>query len=205
MNKDVIRHYDMLIEENNDPVYDPNPLQEYMKKWDGQIFIDELLLTPEKSVLEIGVGTGRLALQVAPFCKRLTALDISPKTLERAKKNLSKHRNIEFICSGFMEYTFSQKFDVIYLSLVFMHIAEKQAAVWKISRLLTEIGRLVISIDKNQSEFIDMGSRKIRIYPDHPSDISEYMKNAGLFPEKIIETEFAYILTAAKRENLSKR
>lgn len=29
----VIEHYDKLIEENNDPVYDPAPLKEYMDKY----------------------------------------------------------------------------------------------------------------------------------------------------------------------------
>jgi len=63
MNK-VISHYDSLIDENNDPARDPKPLQEYMNKWDGQVFIDELELSTGKTVLEIGVGTGRLALKV---------------------------------------------------------------------------------------------------------------------------------------------
>ena len=48
----VIEHYDKLIEENNDPVYDPAPLKEYMNKYDGQIFIDEMRLDKTKSALE---------------------------------------------------------------------------------------------------------------------------------------------------------
>ena len=53
----IREHYDLLIEENNDPVYDPEPLKSYMDKWDGRVFLEELQLTSEKSVLEIGVGT----------------------------------------------------------------------------------------------------------------------------------------------------
>ncbi|BCR36320.1 hypothetical protein [Mariniplasma anaerobium] len=34
----TVKHYDMLIEENNDPVYDSEEMKEYMKKWDGQSF-----------------------------------------------------------------------------------------------------------------------------------------------------------------------
>ena len=34
---DVITHYDLLVDENNDPFRDPPPLQEYMKGW-GTIF-----------------------------------------------------------------------------------------------------------------------------------------------------------------------
>ena len=78
----VSKHYDLLIEENNDPVRDPEPLREYMDKWDGRQFIDSLQLTKEKSVLEIGVGTGRLAIRVASECRDFFGIDISPKTAE---------------------------------------------------------------------------------------------------------------------------
>ncbi|MDE6111645.1 MAG: class I SAM-dependent methyltransferase, partial [Eubacterium sp.] len=60
---DIAKHYDLLIEENNDPVHDPEPLRIYMDKWDGQKFIDNLELNKNKTVLEIGVGTGRLAIK----------------------------------------------------------------------------------------------------------------------------------------------
>lgn len=55
-------HYDALIDENSDPVRDPVPLKAYMDKWDGEAFIEVLQLSPDKSVLEVGVGTGRLAV-----------------------------------------------------------------------------------------------------------------------------------------------
>jgi len=35
MNADVITHYNLLIDEGNDPLNDPAPLRVYMDKWDG--------------------------------------------------------------------------------------------------------------------------------------------------------------------------
>ena len=35
--RDVIEHYNKLIDENNDPARDPKPLRDYMDKWDGVI------------------------------------------------------------------------------------------------------------------------------------------------------------------------
>ena len=77
---DVIQHYDLLVKENNDPVHDPKPLRDYMDKWDGQVFIDKMKLDKDKSDLEIGVGTGRLAVRVCllytsitPFCCKISA------------------------------------------------------------------------------------------------------------------------------------
>ena len=107
---DVITHYDLLIDEDNDPFYDSPELKEYMNKWDGQVFIDALQLGEDKEVLEIGLGTGRIAVKVAPCCKRLTGIDISPKTIQRAKENLKEYSNISFINADFSTYEFKEKF-----------------------------------------------------------------------------------------------
>ena len=47
----MICYYDVLIEENNDPIFAPAPLREYMDRWDGPSFIDEFCLTRDKEVL----------------------------------------------------------------------------------------------------------------------------------------------------------
>lgn len=197
-NKDVINHYDLLVEENNDPVHDPNPLRDYMDKWDGQAFIDKMELDKNKSILEIGVGTGRLAVRVAPLCGQFCGIDISPKTIERAKENLAEYRNVELICADFLSYKFDRKFDVIYSSLTFMHIEDKQKTVNKIAGLLNDAGRFVLSIDKNQSEYIDTGTRKIKIYPDNVEKMAEYIRAAGFTILNRHDTEFATIFVVQK-------
>lgn len=194
----VTHHYDLLIDENNDPVHDPKPLQDYMNKWDGQAFIDKMELNKEKSVLEIGVGTGRLAVRVAPLCGEFYGVDISPKTIERAKENLAEFANVRLTCADFLSYEFGRTFDVVYSSLTFMHIEDKQRAVNKIAGLLIDVGRFVLSIDKNPSEFIDTGTRKIRIFPDTPVEMAERIRTAGLTILNQYDTEFATIFVVQK-------
>ena len=196
---DVIWHYDNLIDENNDPVNDPQPLKDYMDKWDGQLFIDKMQLDTDKTVLEIGVGTGRIALKVAPLCKSFTGIDVSPKTVERAKEHLSKNNNVSLICGDFNEYNFENKYDVIYSSLTFMHIEDKQNAINKVYGLLNSEGKFVLSIDKNQDKYIDLGTRKIAVYPDNPKDTENYLKISGFVYVEMTETEFGYIFSAERR------
>lgn len=196
----IIEHYDNLIDENNDPVYDPKPLQDYMNKWDGQRFVDEMHLDENKTVLEIGIGTGRLAIKTAPLCKNFYGIDISPKTIAKAKINLSEFSNVRLICDDFMKYDFSNKFDVIYSSLTFMHIENKQNAIKKIASMLNNNGIFALSIDKNQENFIDMGTYKVSIFPDKPSEIEKYINNANLNIKTKYETEFAHIFIAEKNK-----
>lgn len=192
---EVAKHYDILIDEGQDPVYDPKPLKDYMDKWDGQLFIDKMCLDKSKSVLEIGVGTGRIAVKIAPLCKEFTGIDISEKTIQQAKKNIKigLFKKPDLICADFLEYSFNKKFDVIYSSLTFLHIENKQKAFDIISEILNKKGRFVLSIDKNQAGYIDTGSSKIRVFPDNAEDIKTYAKNAGFNLISEDETDFAFI------------
>ena len=191
---DVIKHYDGLIDENNDPVRDPQFLKSYMDKWDGSRFIESMQLDESKSVLEIGVGTGRLAIKTAPVCKRFCGIDISPKTIQRAYENLSSYHNIKLVCGDFMTF----EFDVIYSSLTFMHIKDKEGMIEKTASLLNNDGLFVLSIDKNQSEYIDMGIRRLKIYPDNPADTYSYILKAKLQLVDKFETDYAYVTVSRK-------
>ena len=195
---DVITHYDLLIDEDNDPFRDPPILQEYMSQWDGEQFIESLELTKSKKVLEIGVGTGRIAVKVAPFCMSLTGIDISPKTIERAKENLEEHENISFICDDFIDYQFSGTFDVIYSSLTMMHFRQKKQVIAKVDTLLNKGGIFCLSIDKNQSEYIDMGTRKVRVYPDTLENTKSLIQTTTMSVSMVFETDNAYIIVSKK-------
>ena len=172
----VIEHYDLLAEEGDDPVHDPQFLKDYMDKWDGQRFIEKLNLEKTKEVLEIGVGTGRLAVRTVPLCGCFFGIDISAKTIELAKKNLAEWDNAVLLCGDFMTYTFPQTFDVIYSSLTFMHIEAKQIALNKVAGLLKD--------------------GKVRVFPDNPDEMATKMERAGLKMIEQYETEFAHVFVA---------
>lgn len=196
---EISKHYDILISEGNDPVHDPAPLKAYMDKWDGQDFIDKMQISKDKTVLEIGVGTGRLAVRTAPLCKEFYGIDISPETIKGAAKNLEKYNNTKLICDDFMTYNFDLSFDVIYSSLTFMHIKEKQTAINKIQQLLKTDGLFLLSTDKNQDKFIDINSNKIEVYPDTPEVILQCINDSGLKLLEQYETEFANLFVCINK------
>ena len=194
----MVKHYDLLIDEGNDAFQDPPVLQEYMNKWDGQAFIDSMALGKEKTVLEIGIGTGRLAGKVAPHCLRLTGIDISPKTIERAKVNLKAYSNIHFLCADFLQHPFTLTYDVIYSSLTMMHFEDKQKVIEKVDSILKDGGKFCLSIDKNQSEYIDMENRKLRVYPDTVDNITSLISKTVMKIDTVQEIENAFIISCQK-------
>lgn len=198
---EIVRHYDRLAELGDDPVHDPDILREHMNKWDGPRFIDSMELDKSKTVLEIGVGSGRLAVRVAPRCKSFTGIDLSARTVALAQKNLAAFCNVRLICGDFCTYAFDSRYDVIYSSLTFMHIEEKSEALGKAAKLLADGGRLVLSLDKSRNRVIDIGESKITVYPDDPEAVASYIADAGLSMLDRYETEFAHILVSWKKSD----
>ncbi len=194
----VSEHYDLLIENNNDPINDSEELKRYMDKWDGEIFINELKLDKQKNCLEIGCGTGRVLQKILGNFKNYLGVDVSARTICRAKEHF-KDNNIGFICADFLDLDFSQSFDLVFSTLTFMHIKYKKKAIIKIYALLNIGGKVVLSIDKNQNTILDTGYSKVKIYPDDKNYIEQIFVEVGFNNIKCIETEFAYIFSANKK------
>lgn len=77
-----------------------------------------------------------------------------------------------------------------------MHIEDKQNAINKVLALLKDGGKFVLSTDKNKNGFIDIGKRKIKVFPDTSDEIKSYISDSGLIEQ--YETEFANIFIAKK-------
>lgn len=194
----VARHYDLLIDEENDPCNDPPELQAYMDLWDGPTFLAQLQLAPHKRVLEIGVGTGRLARQVAPQCMHFTGIDISAKTIRRAAEHLRPYPNVSLICGDFLTHAFVETFDVVYASLTMMHFLDKELTLRKAASLLAPGGILCLSIDKQAEEWIDMGTRRLRIYPDRLEAMLAHISAVGMNVLNTCETPLAHIIVCGR-------
>lgn len=194
----IAEHYDLLIANGNDPMLDSEELKNYMDKWDGNLFVSEM--NPDKclNVLEIGCGTGRMAAKIAGEYKSYTGIDLSSASIKRAEEHFAKYDNMNFICGDFLEYSFRSRFDVIFSTLVFMHIKDKLSAYKKIYGLLPLKGKFVLSIDKNQAPYIDTGYSRIDVYPDNPEKTECLLRGAGFKSLSRRETEFAFIFTALK-------
>ena len=98
---------------------------------------------------------------------------------------------------GKRKVVFGKEFSEV-CSYTFRIDKEKQTAINKVAALLKDGGKFVLSIDKNQDEFIEYGTRKITVFPDTPDEIKTYIKNSGLLLTKQYETEFSHIFAAKK-------
>ena len=198
---DTLTHYEMLIDENNDPVHDLEELKLYMTNWDGPLFYNALELDKDKKVLEIGIGTGRVAISVLEQgCNKLVGIDISPKTLLRAKENLVKYDNLVLQEKDILDYKETKDpFDIVYSVLTFMHIEDKETAFLNIRELLKDNGTFILSVSSNE-EWFDFGDRMIKLYPMEIENYIQLLTKVGFRVEMVEHTEsnFATIIKVRK-------
>lgn len=170
-----------------------------MNNWDGEEFIHLLDLDKNKTVLEIGCGTGRIAKKIVDLCKIYIGMDVSQKTINVARNHFKNNTNARFVEGDFLNYDFTQMYDVICSTLTFMHIQDKEYALTKIFRLLKNGGKLVLSLDKNQQTFIDTGYSKIMVFPDDSNTICGILEQIGFNNIEVKEIELSHIISAIKK------
>ncbi len=81
------------------------------------------MINPQDRVIEIGCGTGSLALSIADQCSKITGVDISPKMIGYAKKmlHIKGHQHVEFRLveiNSSLSGIFDRKFDCTIAKMV---------------------------------------------------------------------------------------
>jgi ubiquinone/menaquinone biosynthesis C-methylase UbiE len=100
----------------------------------------------DDSILEIGTGTGDIALNIAPKCKNVIGIDISPEMISEANKKLaeSKVRNVKFQIEDAYNLSFEDDtFDKVICSNALQTMAEPGRAVREAHRVLKTGGEFI--------------------------------------------------------------
>jgi len=110
-------------------------------------FMKSAGLIHDQTALEIGTGTGELALEIARYCTKVFAADVSPTMLQFARqKALDRNvRNVEFHHGGFFTCKHAgEPLDVIVSQMALHHLPD----FWKLIAL-----KRVYSMLKNGGKF----------------------------------------------------
>ena len=98
-------------------------------------------------VVDLGAGTGQFTLAVAPHCRRVVAVDVSPVMLDRLRAKVADQQfsNVEVIQAGFLTYGHEGDLaDVTYSRYALHHLPDvwKAIALAKMRRTLRTGGLL---------------------------------------------------------------
>lgn len=103
--------------------------------------VSAVRLSRDDVVLDIGTGTGEIAIGLAPFCKHVTAVDISSAMIDCARTKASNRgvTNVVFERDGFLSFgAAAGTFNVIVSQLALHHLPDfwKMRALVRVNTLL---------------------------------------------------------------------
>lgn len=103
------------------------------------------LLADDMVIGDLGCGTGAASAELAPYARRVVAVDESKAMLAAARRRLHDHGNVE-LRSGALEALplDDGELDAAVMSLVLHYVAEPVAALSEARRVLKPGGRLVV-------------------------------------------------------------
>jgi cyclopropane fatty-acyl-phospholipid synthase-like methyltransferase len=106
-------------------------------------------LGPETTLVDLGAGTGALALAAAPECRRVVAVDVSPAMLAAVRQGLDAAgvANVELVRAGFLTYEHDGRPpQLVHSRNALHHLPDfwKGVALVRIHDLLTPGGTLIL-------------------------------------------------------------
>ena len=103
---------------------------------------------PSDCILEIGTGTGELALDISAYCKKVIAIDVSPMMINFAIRKAENQNkiNVQFCHAGFLTYESTDEFDVIIAQLSLHHLTDywKLIGLRRIYKMLKDGGKFYL-------------------------------------------------------------
>jgi SAM-dependent methyltransferase len=124
--------------------------------------LGELRLGERHTLVDLGAGTGSLALAAAPFCRRVVAVDVSPAMLSTLRERAERLglRNLEVVQAGLLSYQHRGELaDFVYSRNVLHHLPDfwKSVALERVAGMMAKGGvlllrDLVFSFDPAETE-----------------------------------------------------
>lgn len=103
------------------------------------------LLPSDWCVADLGCGTGEIAAEIAPFVRKVVAIDREPAMIDAARKRLRPHANVE-VRKGALEDIPAEagEFDACVISLVLHHSRSPAKVLASARRALAKQGSVIV-------------------------------------------------------------
>lgn len=172
------------------------------------ISITSLVDLENKSLLELGCGTGRITFELAGKVQEIVAIDIDAKAIEDACQSNS-NSNVTFLVEDMENFDLRRRFDLILsVGVGYMYLKDLKSVIKNISNhLSTEgIAILICSIPNNEYQrvvdlIVEENIRSVSFYNEFEKVLSDHFTfSKKRLKRQINFSDFDNILQCFQRE-----
>jgi len=157
--------------------------------------ITELVDIKDKSILELGCGTGRITFALAERVQELTAIDIDEKAILNAQQK-NVHDNVVFRVEDLEDFDLGRKYDLILsVGVGYMYLRDLPNAVKNISQHLEDNGTALLICGSPDSEYqrivdllVEDNVRTVSFYNKFEEILSDHL----VFSKKTIKGQLSF-------------
>jgi cyclopropane fatty-acyl-phospholipid synthase-like methyltransferase len=121
----------------------------------AKIIVKNIKLDKEMEIMDLGAGTGLLSFFIAPFVKKVVAVDNSPSMLKEFRSKCDEFRcETEVVEKDLSVDTLDRTFDGIISSMTIHHLEDTLALFRKLYAMLDDGGFIAIAdLDREDGSF----------------------------------------------------
>lgn len=156
-----------------------------------------------KTVIDLGAGTGYLSLALAKYAKLVFAIDQSQNMLDQIRQKATHQNlsNVFTIISDVNTIAFqSHQIDIVTMNMALHHMIEPSSIIKEMHRLLKDNGQIVISdVMKHQGEWAKEEMHDVWL-GFSKNQIEQWLTYNGFIEIDFIETNYQAIATSHNGE-----
>ena len=139
-------------------------------------------------VLDLGCGTGLVGVAIAPYARRLTGVDLSPRMLAKARDRDIYHRLERSDLVSMMQGEGEEGYDVVIATDVFIYIGDLDNVMGQARRLLRRNGIFGFSLE-NLDLSLDYKLMPTTRYAHSPAYIEKLAVQYGFHIHRMVPTQ----------------
>jgi len=170
--------------------------------------ITNLVEIENKSILELGCGTGRITFALAERVQEVVAIDIDTKAIEKARQR-NVNENVTFRVENIENFDLGRKFEIILsIGVGYMYLRDLPNAIKNISRHLEEDGVFLLICSSPDAEYqkvvdllVEENVRSLSFYKQFEKILSSHFTfEKTILKERLTFSQFEDIVSCFQRE-----
>ena len=147
---------DIFKERSKD--YDANDMVKQLSSAIGSCIIENVELNEQMHVLDFGAGTGLISSQIAPYVKKITAVDISQSMLDKLNAKPEITDKVKTLCHDITIQPIGKEYDLIMSAMAMHHVEDTDNLIKRFSDHLKSGAKIALAdLDEEDGSFHPAG------------------------------------------------